>query len=94
MAYQELISAQYGTYVVNDTTEAEKNAIGIYVSEDTVFSRIEVDGATATDVKANYISTAGTAVKAGVTLTPQGGDDYFSAITLTSGSVVLILKDA
>lgn len=94
MAYQELISAQFGTYVVNDTTEVEKNAIGIYVAEDTVFSRIEADGQTATDVKANYIQTPATAVKAGVTLTPQGGDDYFSAITLTSGSVILILKDA
>ena len=86
MGYQEIISAQYGTYTVNDTTEAEKNAIGIYVASDAVFSRIEVDGATATDVKANYISTPATAVSAGTLLTPQGGDDYFSAVTLTSGS--------
>jgi len=94
MGYQELISAQYGTFVVNGTAEVEKNAIGIYVAEDTVFSSVEVDGQTSTDVKANYIQTPATAVKAGVTLTPQGGDDYFSAVTLTSGSVALLLKDA
>lgn len=94
MGYQEIISAQFGTYTVNDTTEAVKNAIGIYVSSDAVFSRIEVDGATATDVKANYISTPGTAVSAGTLLTPVGGDDVFSAITLGSGEVTLILADA
>lgn len=90
----ELLSAQYGTYTVNDTTEAVKNAIGIYVASDAVIARIEVDGQTATDVKANYISTPGTAVTAGTLLTPQGGDTYFSAVTLTSGQVTLILKDA
>lgn len=94
MGYQELISAQYGTYTVNDTNEAVKNAIGIYVAADTVFARIEVDGEDATDVKANYISTPGTAVSARTLITPKGGDDYFSAITLTSGEVTLILKDA
>lgn len=93
MGYQETISAQYGTYTVNDTTEAEQRAIGIYVAADTVFSRIEVDGETSTDVKANYISTPTTAVTAGTIITPKGGDDEFSAVTLTSGQVTLILAD-
>jgi len=83
--------AQNGTYIVNDTTEFVRPAQGYYMAEDTVIARIEINGATAVDVKANYISTAATALKAGVLLTPLG-DDYFSAITLTSGSVSVILK--
>ena len=94
MGYEALISAQYGTVVVNDTTEVVGQYMGIYVAEDTVFARIEVDGDTGTDVKANYITTAATAVKAGVLLTPlEGTDEEFSAVTLTSGSVVMILAD-
>jgi phage gp45-like len=83
--------AQNGTYIVNDTTEYVANAEAYYMAEDTVIARIEINGDTVTDVKANYISTPATAVKGGVLLTPQG-DDYFSAITLTSGSVTVILK--
>ena len=91
---EELISAQFGTFVVNDIAEVQKKAVGIYVAEDTVFSRIEVDGDAGTDVKANYIQTPATAVKAGVLLTPlEGNDSSFYAVTLTSGSVVLILAD-
>ena len=91
---EELIGAQYGTYIINGTVEVAKNAIGIYVAEDTVFARIEVDGDTGTDVKADYIQTPATAVKAGVLITPLGGNDiFFNAVTLTSGSVVLILAD-
>lgn len=83
--------AQNGTYIVNDTTEYVNPSQGYYMAEDTVIARIEINGDTVTDVKANYISTPATAVKAGVLLTPLG-DDYFSAITLTSGSVTVILK--
>ena len=83
--------AQNGTYIVNDTNEYVANAEAYYMAEDTVISRIEVNGVTGTDAKGDYISTAATAVKGGVLLTPIG-DDYFSAITLTSGSVTVILK--
>ena len=94
MGYEEISSAQFGTIILNDTTEKEGQFLGMYVLEDTVFSRIEVDGDTATDVKANYITTPATAVKAGALITPlEGTDQEFSAITLTSGSVVLILAD-
>jgi hypothetical protein len=86
----ELI-AQNGVIIVNDAVENVVNADSYYVAEDTVIARIEVNGDTATDVKANYISTPATAVKGGVLITPQSGA-YFSAITLTSGSVVVILK--
>lgn len=93
MDYGGIITAAQGTFVVNDTTEVVKNAAAIYVAEDTVFSRIEVNGDTSTDVKAYYIQTPTTAVKAGSLLTPIGvnSDIRFSAVTLTSGSVILIL---
>jgi len=42
------------------------------------------------DVTANYITTPATGIKAGVLVT-SFGDDVFSAITLTSGSVALIV---
>lgn len=93
MDYEAIITAANGTFVVNDTAEVVLNAAAIYVLEDTVFSRIEVNGDTATDVKADYIQTAATAVKAGALIRPIGGesDIRFSAVTLTSGAVVLIL---
>jgi len=86
----ELIAIN-GVVIINDTTENVVNADSYYVAEDTVIARIEINGDDTTDVKANYISTPATAVKGGVLITPQKGD-YFSAITLTSGSVVAILK--
>jgi predicted RNA-binding protein len=91
---EELLTAQYGAFILNDTNEKEGQFLGIYVLEDTVFARIEADGVTATDVKANYIAATGTAVKAGALITPlQGTNSEFSAVTLTSGSVVLIYAD-
>ncbi len=91
---EELLSAQYGAIILNDTNEKEGQFLGIYVLEDTVFARIEADGVTGTDVKENYITTPGTAVKAGALITPhEGTNDEFSAVTLTSGSVSLILAD-
>ena len=86
----ELIAIN-GVVVINDTAEKVLNADSYYIAEDTVIARIEINGDDTTDVKANYISTPATAVKGGILITPQSGD-YFSAITLTSGSVVAILK--
>lgn len=84
------IAAINGVYIVNDGTEAVKQHSGFEALEDTVVSRIEINGDGATDVKADYISSPGTAIKVGALVTAKG-DDYFSAITLTSGSVALIL---
>ena len=86
----ELIAIN-GVVVINDTDEKVLNADSYYVAEDTVIARIEVNGDDTTDLLSSYITTPATAVKAGVLITPQRGD-YFSAITLTSGSVVAILK--
>jgi hypothetical protein len=51
-----------------------------------VFNAIKVAGS---DVKATYITTPATAVKAGALITGQGV--LFSGVDLTSGSVNLIL---
>ena len=88
----EKLIARKGGYVVNDTTEYVRNCVGYYCSEDTVIARIEVDGVTATNEVANYFAVAATGAKAGVLLTPLDSEGHvvFSAITLTSGSVVAI----
>lgn len=83
----EIMAATQGTYVVNDTTEETRVIDGIFVLEDTVFSSIKVGGS---DVKSDYISTPGTAVKAGAFIRPNGGNK-FSGVQLTSGSVILVL---
>ena len=78
--------ASKGVYICNDTTAVTKVIAGILVLEDTVFSAIRVAG---TDVKASYISTPSTAVKAGAFITGLGV--LFSGVTLTSGSVALVI---
>lgn len=85
----ELIAIN-GVIIVNDTVENTTHADSYYVAEDTVIASLKINGA-ATDVKATYISDSAVAVKGGVLITPQSGA-YFSGITLTSGSVVVILK--
>ena len=59
---------------------------GILVLEDTVFNTLKVSGS---DVKSTYISTAATAIKAGAFITGLGV--LFSGVTLTSGSVALVI---
>jgi len=85
--WQDFICAANGTITVNDTDEKTVNFNGIYVSEDAVISSLKVNE---TDVKASYITTPGTTVKAGTIITCQS-DLGFTAITLNSGQVTLIL---
>ena len=86
----ELIAIN-GVVIINDTAEKVSKCRLLLHFRRYVIARIEVNGDDATDVLADYITTPATGVKAGVLITPQKGD-YFSAITLTSGSVVAILK--
>ena len=85
--WEEILVASQGTIVVNDTTEKTVTFDAIFVLEDTVFNSIKVAGV---DIKADIITTPGTAVKAGAMLRASGARK-FSAVDLTSGSVVLIL---
>ena len=78
--------ASQGVFIVNDTTEKTAVFDGLLVLEDTVVASLKVAGS---DVKSTYIAATGTAVKAGALITGQGLK--FSGVTLTSGSVALIL---
>ena len=79
--------ANKGTFILNNTTEYTGTIDAIVVLEDTVFNAVKIAG---TDVKASYIGTPATAVKAGAILTPKS-DLKFSGVKLTSGSVALVL---
>lgn len=86
-----LMAASNGTYTINDTTAVTtKKFTSFYVGSDAVIASLKVNGS-GTDTKADYISTAATAVSAGTVITTIG-DDYFSSIQLTSGQVTLILQ--
>ena len=78
--------ASKGVFIVNNTTEKTATIAGVLVLEDTVISSLKVAGS---DVKSSYIAATGTAVKAGAYITGIGVN--FSGITLTSGSVALVL---
>lgn len=82
-----VLVAQQGTFIVNNTVEKVVSHDAIVVLEDTVFSAIKVAGV---DVKSTYIAATGTAVKAGAIIRPINGAK-FSGVTLTSGSVCLVL---
>lgn len=85
--WEEILVASQGTIVVNDTTEKTVTFDAIFVLEDTVFNSIKVAGV---DIKAELITTPATAVKAGAMIRCTGARK-FSAVDLTSGSVILIL---
>ena len=74
-------------YIVNDVTEATKVIDGVFVLEDTVIATLKVGGV---DALSSYVSTPATAIKAGAYIRPLDGAK-FSGITLTSGSVALII---
>lgn len=84
----EEMALQNGTFLVNDALEFTASIDAIYVVEDTIFSSIKVDGG---DRIADYISDTGATIKAGVIISPLRGIE-FSAVQLTSGSVVAIRK--
>ena len=82
-----VMAASQGTFILNNTTEKTILHDAIVVLEDTVFASIKIAGV---DVKAEYIGTPGTAVKAGAIIRPTNARQ-FSAVDLTSGSVILVL---
>ena len=88
LAETQKMTARPGVFVVNNTATASKTFSGFFVAEDTVVASLKtVTGGT--DVKADYIADASVAVKAGIMITCANG--AFQEITLTSGSVALIL---
>ena len=85
------MSAAEGTFTVNDAIANAKDFISIYVGEDTVVASIFLNGG-ATNVVGNYIKSPDVAVKGGTIIAIGTKAGYGSSITLTSGSVTLILK--
>ena len=83
----DILIANQGTFVVNNTAEKTVTINAIVVLEDTVFERIKVAGSTVTST---YIAAPATAVKAG-TIIRAVNAQQFSAVKLTSGSVLIIL---
>jgi hypothetical protein len=86
--HTELASAQAGVIVVNNTAAVLREFHAIYVLEDTIIASLTDEGGNAVGA---YIKAPGTAVKAGAFITPFNRQKPFSGITLTSGSVSLIL---
>ncbi len=80
------MGALEGVFIVNDTTEKTIDFKALYVLEDTTIDKLNIGG---TNARASYISTPGTAVKAGTYITPRRGI-IFSGVKVT-GSVALIL---
>jgi hypothetical protein len=83
----DILIANQGTFVVNNTTEKTATTNAIVVLEDTVFERIKINGLTVTST---YIAVPATAVKAGAIIRAINAQQ-FSGVKLTSGSVLLIL---
>ena len=83
----DILIANQGTFVVNNTAEKTITINAIVVLEDTVFNAIKIAGS---DVKSTYIAAPGTAVKAG-TIIRAINAQQFSGVKLTSGSVLIIL---
>lgn len=81
------IAANNGTFILNSDINLTKTIDAIVVLEDTIFQTIGVNGS---DVKSTYIADVSIAVRAGAIITPVG-DAQFSGVTLTSGSVALVL---
>jgi len=81
------MAANAGTYVLNNTNEAVMKVKGIYIAEDTIFTKITINGV---DVKGQYIADNSIPIRAGVMITPKGGYS-FSSVQLSYGQVTLIL---
>jgi hypothetical protein len=80
------MAANAGTYVLNDTSEAIMKIKAIYIAEDTIFTKITINGV---DVKSQYIADNSIPIRAGVMITPKGGY-LFASVQLTYGQVTLI----
>ena len=81
------MSALQGTHTINDTSAWTGTCDAVYVTESAVFSVLSDSNG---NDKTDYISTPATAVKAGTLIRPVN-DGQFTAVTLTSGQVTLIL---
>ena len=91
----ERIASVRGTYLVNDAVAVAKDFSEFFVCEDTIIASLLENGDNflvtpgGGEVKSKYIADPAIALKAGTIVTCNNGK--FTGITLTSGSVNLIL---
>lgn len=89
----DMIGASRGTFHVTTTNEKVADSLAYYFPEDTVLARLEMNGVTTDDRRDMFIDSVGGTIKAGSLMVADlEQEHYFSAITLTSGSCVAILK--
>lgn len=93
-SYGEILTARGGSFILNDTSAYQGRVYAIAVLEDTLFDTLDnIDtNDIVTDVLSDQIADPLVAVKAGALLTPLDINKPFYNITLTSGSVTLVLK--
>lgn len=81
------IASLKGTFLVNNALEKTIDFSELFVCEDTVISSLKENGGG--DVRDKYMAAVGGTLKAGTIISCKNGK--FTGITLTSGSVNLIL---
>ncbi len=81
------IASLKGTYLVNDANPATIDFSELFVCEDTVIASLSENGSS--DIRDKYMAAVGGTLKAGTIISCKNGK--FTGITLTSGSVNLIL---
>jgi hypothetical protein len=93
-SYGEILTARGGSFVLNSTSAYQGEVYAIAVLEDTIFSVLQnIDrNGIITNVLPSQISNPAAVTKAGALITPLDIEKPFYNITLTSGSVVLVLK--
>jgi hypothetical protein len=95
-SYGEILTARGGTYILNTTDPYEDLSLvyAIVVLEDTEFSKLYTTDSNGivTDVINDHFADPLIPIKAGAIITPMDINKPFSDITLTSGSVMLVLK--
>ena len=84
-----VLVASNGVFIVNDANLYSGNFQALLVLEDTIISSLKHTG-DATEKIGSYVSTPGTAIKAGAIITPIQLNT-FGSIQLTSGSVRIVL---
>jgi hypothetical protein len=94
-SYGEILTGRGGSYILNTTDQYSDSLMyAIHVLEDTKIVSLETtnrNGIT-TEVVQDHIADPASVIKAGAMITPMNVEAPFSSITLSQGSVTLILK--
>ncbi len=89
--FNDIRSAYEGTFVLNAAAELVLNVDAYFITADAVITKIEVNEATGPSVLGSYVWTPAGTVPAGTWLIAKN-NDFFSAITLASGTLTAYTK--